>query len=278
MSNCTTGAKILSRGSEFLLFKNKDFRRKNFDDRLVIRDEVFAIGGTESWGDKSVGAGVFSGFSIAVNSSGLACCDSNIKMRPGAENYDILTQKIVEKCSTIDDTVNVVEKAVHSQRYSWGNFVVATRDEVAAFQVADSFKVFRHSVQTVRTNHHIAQGRRPIIYDEAVGSVERYEVARRLLRKVKDPSGIFDLLRSHEHGLNTLSICSHGRLNTVYGYVVHVKKNRVVFHVCKGNPCIGNFVALALNFDDEESLRKAAQAYPSGRRPQIRYGAKLAKN
>lgn len=232
---------------------------------MVIREGVFAIGGTESWGDKSVDAAVFSGFSIAVNSSGMACCDSNVRMKPGAKNYDILTQKIVEKCRSIDDAVNVVKKAVHSQRYSWGNIVVATRDEVAAFQAADSLKVFRHSVQTVRTNHHIAQGRRPVIYDGAVGSVERYEVARHLLRKVEDPGSIFDLLRSHEHGLNTLSICSHGRLNTVYGYVVHVKKDRVVFHVCKGNPCVGNFVALSLNFDDEESLCKVAQAYPSGR-------------
>ena len=278
MSNCTIGAKILSPGSEFLLFKNKDFRRRNFDDRLVIREGVFAIGGTESWGDKSVDSDVFSGFSIAVNSSGLACCDSNVKMKHDAENYDILTQKIAEKCITVDDAVNVVEKAFHSRRYSWGNIVVATRDEVAAFQVADSLKVFRHSVQTARTNHHIEQGRRPMIYDGAVGSVERYEVARRVLEKVEDLSSVFDLLRSHEHGLNTLSICSHGRLNTVYGYVVRVKKNRVVFHVCKGNPCIGNFVALSLNFDDEKSLRKVAQAYPSGRRPQIRYSAKPAKN
>jgi len=270
VSNCTIGAKILSPGSEFLLFKNKDFRTRNFDDRLVIRNGVLAVEGTESWGERSIRAEAFSGFSIAVNSSGLACCDANVRMKHGAKNYDILTQEIVEKCRSIDDAVNVVEKAVHAQLYSWANIIVATRDEVATFQIADRAKVFRHTIQTARANHHIEQGRRPIIYDGAVGSLKRYEVARRLLESTEDIDSIFDLLRSHEHGLNEFSICSHGRFNTVYGYVVHVKGNEVVLHVCRGNPCIGNFVPLSLDFRDEESLRMVAQAYPSACRPQIR--------
>jgi len=269
LSNCTIGAKILSAGNEFLLFKNKDFCRKNFDDRLVIRNGVFAVEGTESWSDRSVDGDVFSGFSIAVNSSGLACCDANVKMKPGAKSYDILTQRVVEKCKSVDEAVNVVEKAVHAQPHSWGNIVVATKDEVAAFQVAERVNVFRNSLQTVRTNHHIEEGRRPIVYDGAVGSIKRYEVARRLLEKVKGVDSVFDVLRSHKHGLNTFSICSHGRLTTVYGYVVHVKDNQVVFHVCRGNPCIGKFIAFSLDFDNEESIRMVAQAYPSNRRPKI---------
>jgi len=269
MSNCTIGAKIISPGNEFLLFKNKDFGRQNFNDQLVIRDGVFAIAGTESWSDKSANSDVFSGFSIAVNSSGLACCDSNVRMKPGAINYDILTKKIAEECSTIDDAVDVVEKAVHAQRCSWGNIVVATKNEVAAFQVTNHLKVFRHSTQTVRANHHIREGRRPIVYDGAVGTVKRYEVARRLLGKIENIHGVFSLLRSHEYGINSSSICSHGRLNTVYGYVVHIKNNEVSFHVCRGNPCTGNFTALYLDFDDEEALQMVAQAYPSRRRPQI---------
>ena len=270
LSNCTIGAKVLSLGSEFLLFKNKDFRRKDFDDRLVIRKGLFAVEGTQSWDDRSTDVDVFSGFSIGVNSSGLACCDSNVEMKPSAKNYDILTQEILEKCRSVDDAVNAVEKAVHTQRYSWGNIVVATKDEVATFQVADYVKVFRDSVQTVRTNHHIEQGRRPIFYDESTGSIERYEVAKRLLEKVEDVDGVFEMLRSHEYGLNTSSICSHGRFNTVYGYVVHFKNNRVVFYVCRGNPCVGKFVAVTLNFDDEKLLRVAAEAYPSGRKSRIR--------
>ena len=139
--------------------------------------------------------------------------------------------------------------------------------------MADYVKVFRDSIQTVRTNHHIEHGRRPILYDESTGSIERYDVAKRLLEKVEDVDGVFEMLRSHEHGLSTSSICSHGRFNTVYGYVVHFKNNRVVFYVCRGNPCVGKFVAANLNFDDEKLLRMAAEAYPSGRKPQIQYSA-----
>jgi len=267
LSNCTIGAKILSLGSEFLLFKNKDFRRKDFDDRLVIRRELFAVRGARSWDEKSVDVDFFSGFSIGVNSSGLACCDSNVEMKPGAKNYDILTQEIVEKCRSVDDAVDVVEKAFLGQRYSWGNIVVATKNEVAAFQVADCVKVFRDSIQTVRTNHHIEHGRRPILYNKSTGSIERYEVAKRLLEKVEDVDGVFEMLRSHEHGLSTFSICSHGRFNTIYGYVVHFKNDRVVFYVCRGNPCVGKFAVVTLDFNDEKLLRMAAEAYPSGRKP-----------
>jgi len=263
LSNCTIGAKTLSPGNEFLLFKNKDFRRRDFDDRLVIRNDLFAVEGAQTWSDRSGDVDVFSGFSIGVNSSGLACCDSNVEMKPGARNYDILTQEILEKCQSIDDAVNVVEDAVHVGRYSWGNIVVATKDEVATFQVADCVNVFRDSVQTVRTNHHIELGRRPIFYDESTGSIERYDVAKSLLEKVQDIDGVFELLKSHEYGLNTSSICSHGRFNTVYGYVVRFKNNQAVFHVCRGNPCVGRFIAVTLNFNDENLLRMAAEAYPS---------------
>ena len=273
LSNCTIGAKVLSLGSEFLLFKNKDFRRKDFDDRLVIQKGLFAVEGTQSWDDRSTDVDIFSGFSIGVNSSGLACCDSNVEMKPSAKNYDFLTQEILEKCRSVDDAANVVEKAVHTQRYSWGNIVVATKDEVATFQVADYVKVFRDSIQTVRTNHHIEHGRRPILYGESTGSIERYEVAKRLLERVEDVDGVFEMLQSHERGLSTSSICSHGRFNTVYGYVVHFKNNRVVFYVCRGSPCVGKFVAVTLNFDDEKLLRMTAEAYPSERKPQIQYSA-----
>jgi predicted choloylglycine hydrolase len=268
LSNCTIGAKILSPGSEFLLFKNKDFRRRDFDDRLVVRKGLFAVEGARSWDGRSTDVDVFSGFSIGVNSSGLACCDSNVEMKPGAKNYDILTQEILEKCRSIDDAVNIVEKAVYAQRYSWGNIIVAAKDEVAAFQVASSVKVFRNSNRTVRTNHHIEHGRRQILYDKSTGSIERYEVAKRLLEKVEDVDGAFELLRSHEYGLGTSSICSHGRFNTVYAYVVHFKNDRVVFYVCRGNPCAGKFVAVTLDLDDEKLLRMAVEAYPSGRKPQ----------
>lgn len=269
MSNCTTGAKIISPRSEFLLFKNKDFHGSIFEDRVVIRRGVFAVEGTESWTDKSTDSDVFSGFSIAVNSLGLACCDSNVRMIPGARNYDLLTEEIAEKCKSVDDAITVAKNALHAQRYSWGNIVVATKDEVAALQIADGLKVFRHPVQTVRTNHHAEPDAQPTVYDGAVGTVKRYEAAERLLKKVENPDCAIDLLRSHEHGLSEFSVCSHGGLNTVYGYVIHVKNDQVLFHVCKGNPCTSNFIGLSVDFSDESSLRVVAQTYPSRFAPQI---------
>lgn len=64
---CTTGAKVLVPGREFILFKNRDFKRDHFDDRLSLTDTAFGVLGLETHASLDTSHDRFSGFSIGCN-------------------------------------------------------------------------------------------------------------------------------------------------------------------------------------------------------------------
>jgi hypothetical protein len=123
---CTTGAKVLRTGEEFVLFKNRDFTRTHFDDLITLTDRAFGVLGVETWDGDGADSDRFSGFSIGFNAH-LACCDSNVRGIAGAENYDKLVQAVVENCATLDEAVRCVQELVSERAFSWANLLVATR-------------------------------------------------------------------------------------------------------------------------------------------------------
>ena len=88
---CTTGLLRMGDG-DYLLFKNKDFRRCRFDDVLVIESEVFGVAGISTWAGSNPDEDEFSGFSIGANDSGVLACDSNVRTLDGHANYDELVE------------------------------------------------------------------------------------------------------------------------------------------------------------------------------------------
>ncbi len=113
---CTIGAKILEPGREFFLFKNRDFTRLHFDDRLRLSSSVFGALGLETWDGIDPARDRFSGFSIGFNAH-LACCDSNVRGLPHSESYDKLVEAVVnqgfESVITVGDVdVSMVADAV----------------------------------------------------------------------------------------------------------------------------------------------------------------------
>ena len=66
-----------------LLFKNKDFGRTHFDDRLVTEPGVFGVQGVTTWAGTDPDLDQFSGFSIGANEHGLQCCDSTCEPSKG---------------------------------------------------------------------------------------------------------------------------------------------------------------------------------------------------
>jgi hypothetical protein len=244
---CTTGAKILNRGHEFLLFKNRDFTREYFEDRVQYDKRVFGVLGLETWDGGDPTADRFSGFSIGCNAL-LACCDSNVRMLPGAESYDVLVEHVVEKCVTVDEAVALVAGLAAERRFAWGNLIVATAHEVAALEVRDRhLQVARGQAWVTRTNHHECLGATPDD-DDTTTSSYRYTAADAGLSAVGQVSDIFALLRGHTPDPQH-SICNHGVYNTVYSYVIHWRDGAIMFYVHQGHPCDGRaYVHLPLAF------------------------------
>ena len=96
---CTTGVLRIGDG-DYLLFKNKDFGRTHFDDRLVMEPGVFGVRGVSTWAGTDPELDEFSGFSIGANEHGLLCCDSNVRTLDGHANYDELTEIALRQAVT----------------------------------------------------------------------------------------------------------------------------------------------------------------------------------
>jgi hypothetical protein len=257
---CTTGAKVLAPGKEFVLFKNRDFKRGHFDDRVSITERAFGVLGLETWDGLDPAQDRFSGFSIGCNEH-LACCDSNVKTVERGENYDRLVQAVVENCSTIDEAVRQVRALVEAGSYCWANVLVATPNEVAAVEVRDGqIGVERNPAGLARANHHICLGANADD-DDTVTTPVRYDLAANGLRRAQDLTDIFKLLRIHaperEYG-----ICNHGLYETVYSYVIHWREGKLTFYVYQGHPCEGGaYRAIPITFGQQLDLSQ----YPSNR-------------
>jgi hypothetical protein len=257
---CTTGAKVLTPGREFVLFKNRDFKRDHFEDRLSLTDTAFGVLSLETHNSIDTSHDRFSGFSIGCNRD-LICCDSNVKTVGNGENYDRLVQAVVENTQTVDEAIQCVRDLVEQNDYSWANMLVATPSEVAAIEVRDGRIAVERAPQFIaRSNHHICLGVNPDDDDVAETAI-RYELANEGLRKVAGLDDVFALVRTHAPGLE-YGICRHGTQETVYSYVVHWRDREITFYACQGHPCEGGeFVKIPITFDIPNSLRM----YPSNR-------------
>lgn len=257
---CTTGAKILRPGREFILFKNRDFRRTHFDDRLSLTDHAFGVLGLETWDGDNPNLDRFSGYSIGFNRH-LACCDSNVRTVDGGDNYDKLVQGVVENCTTVDDAIKRVRQMAGEQLYCWANMVVATPEGVAAMEVrGDHVEVERHPVYIARANHHVCLGATPQD-DDTITTGFRYQTAHDGLKTASSLNDIFAILRTHHPG-DGYGVCNHGMYNTVYSYIVHWNEGETTFYALQGHPCQGGeYVKVPLSLGRINDL----SAYPSRR-------------
>jgi hypothetical protein len=255
---CTTGAKILRPGREFVLFKNRDFRRAHFDDKLTLTDQAFGVLGLETWDGDDPDADRFSGYSIGFNPH-LACCDSNVRTVDGGDNYDKLVQGVVEHCTTIDEAVARVRQMAAERLFCWANMIVATPDGVAALEVrGDHVEVERNSVFIARANHHVCLGATPQD-DDTVTTAFRYQTAFEGLKTAASLDDIFTILRTH-HPTDGYGVCNHGLYETVYSYVVHRNEGKTTFYALQGHPCAGGlYVKMPVQFGQADDLSR----YPS---------------
>jgi len=211
---CTIGAKVFSKGN-YVLFKNKEFGKTLFEDRVVLKDSHLGIEGVWSWDREETNNEDFSGYSFGFNSKGLLCTDANVRMVDGGENYDLLVELIVKNCSTVDETIAFLEDELENKAYCWTNLMVAAEDKIAAIEVGKELKVTTCRTWLARSNHHLESGAIETIFDGALGSLVRYESASKGLDNASGIDDIFKLCRGHNPPSNEESICAHGMLHTV---------------------------------------------------------------
>ena len=265
---CTTG--FLRLGTdEYLLFKNKDFGRAYFDDRIVVEKDVFGVEGIVTWAGTDPEADVFSGFSIGANSSGLLVCDSNVRTLPDHANYDDLVEVALREGSDVASAVSAVRRAVSERPYLWGNLVLIDRFSQAAVEVRSRrTAVLALDRATARANHHTELGIHPL-NDDTFTTEDRMASAQRRLDRANSVDDVFALLNSHDQG-NT-GVCNHALYSTVYSYVLHHRAGETTLLVKKGRPCEeGPRIPLTLPIGrawSPSAVGKFMESYPSDRMP-----------
>lgn len=231
---CTTGVLRIGDG-DYLLFKNKDFGRTHFDDRLVTEPGVFGVEGVTTWAGTDPDLDQFSGFSIGANEHGLLCCDSNVRTLDGHANYDDLTEIALREGRDVDSAVAAVQEAVGSKPYLWANLIMIDAAAAAAVEVrGDRTEVTALAGPAARSNHHIALKPHPDD-DDTVTTQRRLASARRRLEQAVGIDDIFALQRSHDDG--DTGICNHHGYRTVYSYVLRHRAGSTSLHVAQGQPC-----------------------------------------
>lgn len=230
---CTTGA--LRTRDGYLLFKNKDFGRTDFDDLLVMEQDVFGIAGVETWAGTDPDLDRFSGFSLGANRHGLLCCDSNVRTVPGL-NYDRLTEIALREGTDVRSAVAAVEQAMSEEPYVWANLVLIDQHELATVEVrGQELKATYHGDDRIaRSNHHVELGATPDD-DDTVTTGPRLRSATRRIREASGLPDIFGLQESHDDGDS--GICNHTSYDTVYSYVFERTAGATVLHVTRGKPC-----------------------------------------
>ncbi len=265
---CTTGFFRLG-PDDYLLFKNKDFGRESFDDRLVLEPDVFGVEGITTWAGTDPDLDRFSGFSIGANSSGLLVCDSNVRTLDGHANYDDLVEIALREGTDVASGVAAVERAVAARPYLWGNLVLIDRHGQAAIEVRSrQTAVLRPDRPTARSNHHTELGVHPE-NDDRLTTLDRIASAQARLDRAASLDDILELLRSHDQGAT--GVCNHLGYSTVYSYVLRHRAGTTTLMVSRGRPCEASPpLELELPFGpawSPDSLEDFLAAYPSDRVP-----------
>lgn len=268
---CTIGLLRLAE-DDYVLFKNKDFVRSRFEDRLVVESEIFGAMGTTTWAGADGDSDHFSGLSIGANASGLLCCDANVRTLEDHENYDDLVEIALRSGTDVGSATDAVRSAVDRKPYLWANLLMIDANRSASIEVrSNRVEVVPLDGPTARANHHVVMGANEED-DDTVTSQLRYESAQRRIESVSTLEDVFALQRSHDNG--DTGVCNHSLYQTVYSYVLRYRGGKTSLYVSQGHPCENSTPEeLVLPIGKPWSITNEAEfraAYPSTESLQLR--------
>ena len=231
---CTAGV-LRTSEDEYVLFKNKDFGRPHFDDRIVCEPDVFGVEGITTWAGDDPDLDQFSGFSIGANADGLLCCDTNVRTLPDHSNYDDLVEIALRQGKNVASAIAAVQRAVEARPHLWGNLIMIDDSSSAALEVrGNRLQVTQADAPLARSNHHVVLGAHPDD-DDIVTTQERLASAEARIANAESIEDVFELQASHDQG--DTGICNHALYQTVYSYVLARRRNEAKLYLLQGRPC-----------------------------------------
>lgn len=263
---CTIGAIILGE-EEYLLFKNKDFARPKFNDRIVSNKDWFGPQGLETFSQDPSTPDVYSGLSIGANKHGLLACVNHVKITdPEHANYDILVELVLSEARDVESAKQAIEEYLANQACWWGNVVLTDGKSVAAVEVRDQeMRVEENDSRIVRANHQPMFGEKASS-DGIKCSDKRFFSADLRVGIIDSTEEVFEMLSAHDDGRT--GICNHRKeLSTVYSYVLHKNPDRTRIYLSQGQPCKSPRATMRVPLGKSwspEAVKKFIARYPGG--------------
>ncbi len=244
---CTIGALHVSK-DEYFLFKNKDFSRLEYVDRIKKTDLLWGAEGLETFSADPSVEDVYSGLSVGANRYGLLAADSHVQITgSNANNYDILVETALSQGRDIETALSALNKRIAAYPSWWGNLVLADASGTVAVEVRDSsLKIERNPSWIARTNHQHLHGTDDGLENNNSNSYGRFKWASEKLSQIHNVDSLKALLGSHDtstsQGTHT-GICNHTYSQTVCSYILHFKQGTVTLHSLQGQPCLSDHYA-----------------------------------
>ncbi|MHA2004755.1 MAG: carcinine hydrolase/isopenicillin-N N-acyltransferase family protein, partial [Candidatus Thorarchaeota archaeon] len=265
----------------YFMLKNRDLVYPDFKDHAVFDEAIFAVTGVH------IGSGVPMGVSIGVNRWGLSVCSSTVQANSETA-YDLLLEKVLRECKTIDEAVMLVNSDLESgNRYQWSNFILATPEEVGAIEIGDGvMEIEKLPEMVTRANHHLKLPTVEVLKAaspeerEAGGPIHdsqhRRQIASKMLETAVSIGDMMEIVCTHSESRGYNSICRHRASDpdnpllgeTSYSYILEVlgtnsKEFDIRIHVARGNPCSNTFQEIEVDFELPLSDKQAlVQAFP----------------
>ncbi|WP_020593206.1 carcinine hydrolase/isopenicillin-N N-acyltransferase family protein [Kiloniella laminariae] len=238
---CTIGA-IRFSTTEYLLFKNKDFSRSHYDDKILHDQHLWGAAGLETFSEDPSVTDIHSGLSVGANKFGLFVADAHVQ-NTGSENsnYDILVEVALNEGRDISSAVIAMEKYVARKPSWWGNIVLADSNGLAVAEVRhNQLRTVTGKESVIRTNHQHLHGAENGLENNQSNSLGRYLWAGQRLSAAKNLQDIKTMLASHD-GTTTAGresgICNHSYSQTINSYIIHAKAGEISLHSLVGPPC-----------------------------------------
>ncbi|MCZ4282171.1 hypothetical protein O4H49_15385 [Kiloniella laminariae] len=239
---CTIGAVRFST-TEYLLFKNKDFSRSHYDDKILHTQHLWGAAGLETFSEDPGVKDVHSGLSIGANHFGLLVTDAHVQNTgPENSNYDILVEIALNEGRDIPSALTAMERHIAKHPSWWGNLVLADANGLAVAEIRhDQLRTLSGHTPIIRTNHQHLHGPQNGLENNSSNSLGRYIWAGQHLSGATNLEDIKSMLASHDG--TTLAgeksgICNHSYSQTVSSYILHVKAGEITLHSLSGTPCL----------------------------------------
>ncbi|MBL7162963.1 MAG: hypothetical protein ISS57_10185 [Anaerolineales bacterium] len=241
---CTVGVVHISGG--ILFFKNRDLQREYLANRLTVvqsTPEVYALKGV------NLKTKELEGVSIGVNRHKICVANTHVESTDDV-TYDVLCERLLDQVRSKSDVPRIVNDFVSHNALQGGRILVSSPGWMYLIEVfKNAFQVQEIETSIAITNNFSLishQAERPKVREES--SVNRLEVASRMIKDISNIGMLKSMLRSHIPGKGELSICNHQQDGggTESSHIIQIQGDYVGWSSLVGHPCENDYCTVQL--------------------------------